>query len=75
MTDEMTYVSRCPACGDPIDFCRGHGEIGDPDGRAILDAHDDGDHSQCHPNGCDEVPGGPAQVRQMFRGLGWSVTS
>lgn len=29
--------SRCPACGEPIDWCRGHGEIGDPEGRAILE--------------------------------------
>lgn len=38
----------CPACGEDSDYCRGHGEIGDPVGRAILKAHDDGDHSQCH---------------------------
>lgn len=49
---EPDPVSCCPACGDPIDYCQGHGEIGDPAGRAILDAHDDGDHSQCHPEGC-----------------------
>lgn len=53
MTDE--YVSRCPACGEPIDYCQGHGEVGDPHGRAILDAHDAGDHSGCHPEGCDEL--------------------
>lgn len=52
---EEEYVSRCPACGDVIDYCQGHGEIGDPAGRAILDAHDDGDHSGCHPEGCDEA--------------------
>lgn len=28
--------SVCPACGDPIDYCQGHGEIGDPEGYAIL---------------------------------------
>lgn len=50
--DDPEPVSCCPACGDPIDYCQGHGEIGDPAGRAILDAHDDGDHSQCHPEGC-----------------------
>ena len=26
----------CPACGDPIDYCQGHGEIGDPEGYAII---------------------------------------
>jgi hypothetical protein len=49
-------LSRCPACGDVIDYCQGHGEIGDPAGRAILDAHDDGDHSGCNPAGCEEAP-------------------
>lgn len=53
--DEGEWISRCPACGDPIDYCQGHGEIGDPAGRAILDAHDEGDHTQCHPDGCDEA--------------------
>ena len=32
--DEMESV--CPACGEPIDYCQGHGEIGDPEGYAIL---------------------------------------
>jgi hypothetical protein len=50
------YVASCPACGSPIDYCQGHGEIGDPAGRAILDRHDDGDHSLCHPAGCDDAP-------------------
>ena len=26
----------CPACSNPIDYCQGHGEIGDPEGFAIL---------------------------------------
>ncbi|AXH50363.1 hypothetical protein KNT99_gp83 [Gordonia phage NatB6] len=47
---------RCVACGEPVDYCQGHGEIGDPVGRAILDAHDDGDHNNCHPLGCDDAP-------------------
>lgn len=37
----------CPACGDPIDYCQGHGDIGDPLGADILRRHDDGDHSHC----------------------------
>jgi hypothetical protein len=52
---EEEYVERCPACGEPIDYCQGHGEIGDPGGCAILAAHDDGDHSGCHPIGCDDA--------------------
>lgn len=47
------YVSRCPACGDVIDYCQGHGEIGDPIGAAVLAAHDMGRHRDCHPDGCD----------------------
>ncbi len=46
--EEFEIVSLCPACGSVIDYCQGHGEIGDPVGRAILDKHDDGDHSDCH---------------------------
>lgn len=41
------YTERCPACGEPIDYCQGHGQIGDPVGLAILVAHDDGDHERC----------------------------
>lgn len=44
--DEPVYT--CPACGEPADYCQGHGEIGDPLGRAILDAHDDDVHEHCH---------------------------
>ena len=47
--DEEEYVSVCPACGEIIGYCLGHGELGDPDGAAILDAHDDGIHDVCHP--------------------------
>jgi len=48
------FVSRCPACGDPIDYCQGHGEIGDPDGYWILEQHDQGQHQYCDKTGCDE---------------------
>lgn len=46
--DIMDYVAICPACGNPIDFCQGHGQMGDPRGALILDRHDDGDHEFCH---------------------------
>lgn len=46
-------LSRCPACGDYIDYCQGHGEIGDPAGYAILRAHDDDDHQGCNPDACE----------------------
>lgn len=47
-------MSRCVVCGDPMDYCQGHGEIGDPAGFAIQQAHDDGDHSRCVKEACDE---------------------
>jgi hypothetical protein len=53
MNEDST--SRCPACGEPIDYCMGHGETGDPDGHAVLAAHDADDHSTCDPRGCDAV--------------------
>src|SRR5215475_13475552 len=28
--EDDDYVSICPACGNPIDYCQGHGDIGDP---------------------------------------------
>lgn len=51
------WDARCPACADPIDFCQGHGPIGDPIGARILDQHDSGDHADCDPRGCDETGG------------------
>ena len=48
-----TEESRCPACGQPIDYCQGHGSLGDPHGAEILAMHDRDNHSQCHPDGCD----------------------
>ncbi len=56
MIDDLFETdSRCPACGDVIDYCQGHGPIGDPAGAAILARHNDGDHRQCDPAGCDEA--------------------
>lgn len=46
-------VSRCPVCGSVIDYCPGHGEIGDRLGFNILAMHDGGDHSMCNPIGCE----------------------
>lgn len=52
---EEEYVGRCPVCGDPYDYCQGHGEIGDPRGFAILAKHDADDHSECvEGENCDE---------------------
>lgn len=50
------HVARCPACGAVMDYCLGHGEIGDPAGWAILVKHyDDNEHGECHPRGCEEA--------------------
>ena len=46
--DEDEDEDHCPACGDIADYCAGLGEIGDPEGAAILAAHDNDDHSGCH---------------------------
>jgi hypothetical protein len=48
-------TAACVACGDAIDYCRGHGPSGDPAGAAILAAHDDDDHAECHPAGCETL--------------------
>jgi hypothetical protein len=60
---ETTYLPNdyddldgCPACGSIIDYCQGHGEIGDPDGFAILALHDSGDHSECSADAWCEPP-------------------
>lgn len=49
----MNDYPSCPVCGAPIDYCQGHGEIGDPVGYRRMQAHDNGDHSECHPDGCE----------------------
>lgn len=46
-------VERCPVCGDPADYCQGHGETGDPRGWRKMIAHDHGDHTECHSAGCE----------------------
>jgi len=41
MTDPNPY-DQCPVCLDPMDYCQGHGEIGDYEGFRILeDYYDD----------------------------------
>lgn len=44
------FAGFCPACGNSPDYCQGHGEMGDPNGYAIIEMHDTGNHSQCHEN-------------------------
>lgn len=43
-------IEVCPVCGDTMDHCSGHGEIGDPVGHAVLNEHDNGIHGWCHLN-------------------------
>ncbi len=35
-SDMCATLGICPACADPVDYCQGHGETGDPDGFARL---------------------------------------
>lgn len=46
LTSESSW---CPACGDVIDFCRGHGLMGDTQGYVTLRRHDMGNHRDCDP--------------------------
>lgn len=51
--DSVPFIGECPVCGDYIDYCQGHGEIGDPVGFEIMEAHDNDDHSACFdPSRC-----------------------
>ena len=53
---------RCPACGEVIDHCTGHGEIGDPAGYATLEGHDAGEHDTCSGYGCEYAPLPPVHL-------------
>lgn len=71
--DAAEYAeSYCPACGEPIDYCQGHGEMGDPDGAAILAAHDDGYHASCNSRGCDDAPA-PRYVGLVLMGANYAA--
>ena len=39
MDDPVTY-DQCPVCLYPMDYCQGHGEIGDYEGFLILQEED-----------------------------------
>jgi hypothetical protein len=52
---EREVVSHCPVCGDVIDYCQGHGQIGDPQGFSIMNDHDNDEHQRCHPQGCADA--------------------
>lgn len=45
--DDAYGVGTCPACGEPSDYCRGHGPSGDPDGFRAVEAHGMGNHDLC----------------------------
>lgn len=38
--DMEAEPERCPVCGEFPDYCQGHGEIGDPEGYALLVKYD-----------------------------------
>lgn len=48
--------ARCPACGDYMSYCQGHGPQGDPEGYRRLRLHDMGNHHLCDPRACEEAP-------------------
>lgn len=50
--------NHCPVCGDPVDYCPGHGLMGDPSGWLTLRLHDRDIHTRCVPTVC--VPAGIA---------------
>lgn len=56
--DTYSDYNPCPICGDPSDYCLGHGI----EATAAILAHDDGDHSTCNPDWCDDAP--------LFKGAG-----
>jgi hypothetical protein len=45
--DAYLGEGECPACGNPLDYCPGHGAVGDPAGHRVLEMHEKGDHSRC----------------------------
>ena len=54
---EVTVFDSCPACGDPFDYCTGHGVMGDPSGFEVIVRHyEQDDHTLCHPDGCNDSP-------------------
>jgi len=66
----MDYTDLCPACGEPIDYCTGHGVIGDPRGASILKAHDDGRHGRCDARACYDAR--PRYVGMVHMGASYS---
>jgi len=65
--DDEFYVGNCPACGDPMDYCRGHG---DGVGSRILEWHDQDFHDECHENGCDDIKEGSNAYCDQCAGYG-----
>ena len=53
---DQAEATRCPACGDLGDDCRGHAE--GTRGSRILSQHAGGNHDDCHADmvTCDDVP-------------------
>lgn len=55
--DDDETEAVCPACGEFISYCQGHGALGDPEGRRTLIMHYDyNNHSRCAPGSdCQEA--------------------
>jgi hypothetical protein len=69
MSEEcLEYAEACPACGEPVDYCQGHGPMGDPVGYAIIELHNDDEHSLCHPESdCQDAILYPVTVPQRVQ--------
>lgn len=47
-TADYGHEGICPACGEFISYCPGHGPMGDPHGAETLRLHDLDIHNVCH---------------------------
>lgn len=72
--DDEVGIDYCPACGQPVDYCQGHGESGDPEGFEVIAKHDNGDHEGCHPDGC-EVAKDAEEIRSWRLNDVWTTPS
>jgi hypothetical protein len=46
--------TRCPACGNTVEYCTTH-FVMDTRHWRIVQAHETGKHNACSPHGCDEA--------------------
>lgn len=56
----------CPACGEPLERCRGHNRNADPFGWMALSQHASGDHHNCFAVGCPAAAQRQAPERRVW---------